>query len=171
MTTTILNYTGDIPCWQWVGCGGGPRAERRLPHTAHRAPLTANRYRLSATGYRLLSIGYRLLAASSARSATRRRTSRMRSLFRVGYTRLVRRMTNRSWSGSTQMDVPVKPVCPNAWAERRSPALEFSLGVSQPSARLEKPGRSTRVNSAMVAELMSRRPLPGPRSGGVASDR
>ena len=37
---------------------------------------------------------------------------------RVGCTRLVRRMTHMSSSGSIQMEVPVKPVCPKLRAPR-----------------------------------------------------
>src|SRR5439155_20158794 len=57
-------------------------------------------------------------------SATRRRTCRMASLSRVGWTRLVSRMM-KSWrSGSIHIEVPVKPVWPKARGESSSPAEE-----------------------------------------------
>ena len=77
---------------------------------------------------------------------------------RVGLTRFVSRMMNRSRSGSSQIDVPVKPVWPNARRDSRVPALEYpeSEGVSQPSARVE-PGTTCwrRVNSAIVSARIS----------------
>ena len=72
----------------------------------------------------------------------------MRLFSRVGFTRFVSRIMKRSFSGSIQIDVPVKPVCPNVWAPSFVPALEFSDGVSQPNARDEPFGTSwRRVNS------------------------
>src|SRR3954466_785412 len=69
--------------------------------------------------------------------AMSRRSASCRRLARVGFTRLVSNTTNSPRSGSTQMLVPVNPVCPNDRGEKYTPALECSLGVSQPSARLE----------------------------------
>src|SRR5439155_27064625 len=54
----------------------------------------------------------------------------------------------RSRSGSNQTDVPVKPVCPNAFGHIFVPALEFSDGVSQPGARDEPGGIFWRVINA-----------------------
>src|SRR5438045_382918 len=88
------------------------------------------------------------LSASLTRSATRRRTCRILVLARVGFTRLVSRIMKRSRSGSNQMDVPVKPVCPNASGPIFVPALERSEGVSHPNARLDPGGMFwRRVNS------------------------
>src|SRR2546427_8943980 len=81
-------------------------------------------------------------SASLTRSAKPRRTSRILALARVGFTRLVSRIMNTPRSGSNQMDVPVKPVCPNAFGPIFVPALESSDGVSQPSARDEPGGMS-----------------------------
>ena len=47
-------------------------------------------------------------------SASVVRTAPIRRFWRVGLTRFVNRMTNRSREGSTQIDVPVNPVCPKA---------------------------------------------------------
>src|SRR5439155_14128338 len=82
--------------------------------------------------------------ASTTRSATKGRTFRIFVFARVGWTRLVSRMTNRSRSGSSQIDVPVNPVCPKACAKSLVPALECSEGVSQPRAREEPGGKSWR---------------------------
>src|SRR3989442_2352516 len=58
-------------------------------------------------------------------------------------------------SGSNQMDVPVKPVWPNAFGPIFVPALEFSDGVSQPRAREEPGGMFWRwVNNRTVSLLM-----------------
>ena len=52
-------------------------------------------------------------------------------------TRFISSTTNTLRSGSIQMDVPVKPVCPNDRGEKYSPALEAGAGVSQPSDRVD----------------------------------
>src|SRR5207302_1215176 len=62
--------------------------------------------------------------APTTRSATCDRTCRIIVLARVGLTRFVSRMMNRSRSGSSHSDVPVKPVWPNARRDSRVPALE-----------------------------------------------
>src|SRR5687768_18133318 len=49
-------------------------------------------------------------------------------------------MTNRSRSGSIHIDVPVKPVCPNARTVRNRPQLPPPEHVSQPRARQPGPG-------------------------------
>src|SRR5262245_59574788 len=81
-------------------------------------------------------------SASATRSATVARTCRIFVFARVGFTRLLRRITYRSLSGSIQIDVPVYPVWPNERRESFAPALEYpeSDGVSQPSARVEPGG-------------------------------
>ena len=58
-------------------------------------------------------------------------------------TRLVRRMTNRSWIGSIQIDVPVYPVCPKVADDIFVPVLSLSVvsRICQPSARLPGPRR------------------------------
>src|SRR5206468_8424349 len=62
-------------------------------------------------------------------------------------------MMKRLRSGSNQMDVPVKPVCPNAFGPIFVPALELSDGVSQPRAREELGGIPCRcVNSRACSE-------------------
>src|SRR5262249_29012012 len=57
-------------------------------------------------------------------SCTRGRTSRMRSFWRSGCTRLVRRTTWASRSRSIQSDVPVKPRWPTAHRLTPGPALD-----------------------------------------------
>src|SRR6185437_5869090 len=67
-------------------------------------------------------------------SASVVRTPPIRRFWRVGLTRFVNKMTNRSREGSTQIDVPVNPVCPKAGRVMRCPAEFVPLGVSHPSA-------------------------------------
>src|SRR6267154_3973134 len=70
----------------------------------------------------------------------------------------------RPRSGSIQMDVPVKPVCPNALGPIFVPALEFSDGVSQPRAREEPGGMFCRcVNKSTVLLPISRHAAGGPQ--------
>src|SRR5690242_3990510 len=85
-----------------------------------------------------------------------------RLLFLVGFTRLVRTTTKRSFSGSIQIEVPVKPVWPKLHGEKNWPALEPPSGESQPSARVDSlPWRA--VQRAIVAGLTIRTPLtPSP---------
>ena len=52
--------------------------------------------------------------ARAAPSCIARRRGTCFSLSLVGFTRLVNSTTNKSSSGSIQIEVPVKPVCPNA---------------------------------------------------------
>src|SRR5574341_205426 len=85
--------------------------------------------------------------AATTISATRLRTAKIRTFTRVGWTRFVSRMMNKSLSGSIQIDVPVNPVCPNATAVSFVPALEPGDGVSQPRAREEPGGRSARTTN------------------------
>ena len=59
-------------------------------------------------------------------------------------TRFISSTTNRPRSGSIQMDVPVKPVCPKLRGEKKRPALDCGAGVSQPSARLDAGSLSRR---------------------------
>jgi hypothetical protein len=81
-------------------------------------------------------------------------------------------MTYRPRSGSIQIDVPVKPVWPNARGETKEPAEESSEGVSHPSARLDPAGRSTRrVKSATVFAETIRRPAYTPPSSIIWAKR
>src|SRR5688572_5996710 len=83
--------------------------------------------------------------AHATASWTARRSARYFAVSRVGFTRFVSSTTNRSSSGSIQIEVPVKPVWPKASSVRNRPAEEPSLGVSQPSARLDAgPARRTK---------------------------
>ena len=86
----------------------------------------------------------------------------MRRFWRVGFTRFVNRMTNRSREGSTQIDVPVNPVCPNAGRVSRCPAEFVPLGVSHPSARFESMESCTVVNRRIVAADTMRAPSSVP---------
>ena len=65
---------------------------------------------------------------------------------------MVNRITKTSLAGSTQNEVPVKPVCPNAAADIRRPAELDPFGFSHPSARLESGESGRDVKRAMVAE-------------------
>src|SRR5689334_19125979 len=95
-------------------------------------------------------------------SATSRRSCTCRVLLRDGFTRLVRTTTNRSFSGSIQIEVPVKPVWPKLQGEKNWPALEPPSGESQPSALVDSlPCRA--VQRAIVAGLTIRTPFtPSP---------
>src|SRR6266480_5728954 len=85
-----------------------------------------------------------------------------RLLLREGFTRLVSTTTNRSFSGSIQIDVPVKPVWPKLHGEKNWPALDPPSGESQPSARVDSlPCRA--VQRAIVAGFTILTPLaPSP---------
>ena len=64
---------------------------------------------------------------------------------RVGFTRLVSRMTNSRAAGSIQIDVPVKPVWPKARAHiAMRPAELLPVGVSQPERALREARSCTR---------------------------
>ena len=73
---------------------------------------------------------------------------------RVGWTRFVSKTTYHRFKGSTQIEVPVNPVWPNASTLMQSPAEVYPvrLRVSQPIARLCTPGftrcRHERMRSA-----------------------
>ena len=80
------------------------------------------------------------------------RTWRICSLARVGFTRLVSKMTKRSRSGSIQSDVPVKPVWPKLSGEKYLPAEEIGgVGTSQPNVLAELPTAWRAVNFSIVA--------------------
>src|SRR5947208_7482399 len=65
-------------------------------------------------------------------------------------------------SGSNQMDVPVKLVCPKAAGPIYVPALEFSDGVSHTSARDDPAGMFCRVvNARTVLALIAGAFTPG----------
>src|SRR5690606_18940229 len=87
----------------------------------------------------------------AAPAATARRSGPTLGLSRVGCTRLVSSTTTSARDGSTQREVPVKPVWPKLQLDRRGPALLPSDGVSQPTAR-ELPGTTSwRVAKARAA--------------------
>src|SRR6185437_8131135 len=101
-------------------------------------------------------------SARATASARWTRTGPSRGLSRVGSTRFVSRMMNRSCCGSIQMDVPVKPVWPKARFDNRWPAEFVPLGTSQPSARLENAMFCTCVNVSTAAALTMRTPPSSP---------
>ena len=95
-------------------------------------------------------------AAASARTTASwivGRASAICRFSRVGWTRLVSSTTKRSRAGSIQIEVPVKPVCPNEPGEKSTPAEEPSSDqVSQPRARDSPPGSAwRRVNASTAA--------------------
>src|SRR5439155_8610040 len=88
-------------------------------------------------------------SASMTASWTRGRTSRMRSLSRSGWTRLVRKTTLTSRSRSIHSEVPVKPRWPTAVRDMRVPAIEpVGDGVSQPSAQVASRTVASRVQNS-----------------------
>ena len=85
------------------------------------------------------------------------RTWRILLFSRVGFTRLVSRMTKSSRSGSIQSDVPVNPCGRNCAARKYWPGDGgMRRGTSQPSARAESPIAWRAVNSSMVARETTR---------------
>ena len=69
------------------------------------------------------------ITASASCSATR---APIFVLLRVGFTRLLSRMMKTSSFGSIQIDVPVKPVWPNASSGMRWPAEFVTVGLLPP---------------------------------------
>ncbi len=70
------------------------------------------------------AVGPGTARARTTASAIAGRASRICLFSRVGWTRLVSRMTNSSRAGSIQIEVPVKPVWPKEAAEKKAPAEE-----------------------------------------------
>ena len=82
------------------------------------------------------ALGDRLVTAVAATVATRARSG-VTSPFPSGCTRFDRKMTNMPVDGSIQIDVPVKPVCPNDPTGSSSPRFdENAESMSQPSPRV-----------------------------------
>ena len=69
------------------------------------------------------------------------------------------------------MDVPVNPVWPNERGEKRLPADEFSLGVSQPRARLDPGTPAFCVNFSTVSRETMRRCSSTPPSSSIWAKR
>lgn len=84
--------------------------------------------------------------------ATRERTGWALPLS-SGWFRFERRITNVRVSGSSHIDVPVQPVCPNEPGGKRSPReVENEVETSQPRARTSRsPYTRGLVSSAIVA--------------------
>src|SRR3954469_20513905 len=98
-------------------------------------------------------------AAASARSARTSLITLAGRRARAACTRFVSSTTNMSRSGSIQSDVPVKPVCPYAFALMYLPQPNSPAQVSQPSARVPA---ARLVNSATVLSATMRVPLKVP---------
>ena len=84
---------------------------------------------------------------------------------RVGLVLDVRKTTKRSSSGSTQMDVPVKPVCPNARSVKKSPLEDPRDGVSHPRALDDEPSKRWVNRSTVVGATMRTGPGRGMEQG------
>lgn len=90
-----------------------PREQAAPPHAGHRPEITRPGGQIpGGPDSKDPLLTYRAASMASCSRELRTLSSVSLLLRRVGWTRLVSRITTKSFSGSTQKYVPVKPVCP-----------------------------------------------------------